>query len=80
MNPPYLELSVIKPAVNPGGDVNSLIYREVIRIFRDGKVDRKFDYVCQTDGIDKTYILSPMGKKMLDAVAFSSEKEHSEND
>lgn len=79
MNPPYLEVSVIKPAVNPGGDIGSLIYREIIRIFRNGKVERKYDYICQEDGFEKAYILNPIGKKMLDYIAFK-DKEIESND
>lgn len=79
INPPYVEVSVIKPAANPGGDIDSLIYREVIRIFRNGKVERKYEYICQTDSFDRAYILNPMGKKMLDYVTFK-DKEIMEND
>ena len=78
-NPPYVEMSVIKPAVNPGGDINSLIYRQIIRIFRNGKVDKRYDYLCQQDGFNGVYILNPMGKKMLDSVIYA-DKEIEVND
>jgi hypothetical protein len=78
LNPPYVEISTVKPACNPGGDISSLIYHETIRIFRDGRIERKFPYICQTDEFEHAYILNPIGRKMLDYVTFKEAYEERE--
>lgn len=68
INPPYIETATIKPIF--AQSMNSLVYQEIIRIYRDGKVERFFPYNAREPIVDGTIVLNPVGKKMLDYIIF----------
>lgn len=66
LNPPYLETTIIKPIGQ--ANMESLIYKETIRYYRDGRVVRRFDYNSNNPPIDGAHILNPIGVKMVDYI------------
>lgn len=64
-NPLYLERSLYKP-IGVLSEMNSLINEQVVRYYRDGRVERKVLYTTEHQSVDNTTILSPFGVKMIE--------------
>lgn len=78
INPPYLETSTIKPAATQGS-LNSLVYQEILRIYRDGRVERRYPYHARIPIMDNTVVMNPIGKKMVDYIFFKDKSQESED-
>ncbi len=74
INPPQIETSTIKPVTHVG-DLRSLVYQEIIRIYRDGRIERRYPYHARQPICDNTVVLNPIGKKMVDYIIFKDEEE-----
>ena len=77
LNPSYLETTIVKPIGQ--ANMESLIYKETIRYYRDGRVVRRFDYNSNNPSFNGVNILNPIGVKMLDYVKKKRESVESED-
>lgn len=71
-NPLYLERSIIKP-IGLLNEMGSLVDFEVIRYYRDGRVEKRLDYTTCTEAVDGITALSPFGHKMIMEKIFGNE-------
>lgn len=63
-NPSYIQRTIVKP-VGLMGEMTSLITKEHIRYYRDGRVERKFSYIADPPAVNGISILNPFGHKMM---------------
>jgi hypothetical protein len=64
-NPLYLERIIFKP-IGLLNEMNSLIEYDIVRYYRDGRVERKSLYTAAPAVVDGTTILSPFGNKVIE--------------
>lgn len=68
-NPLYLERSIFKP-IGALSEMNSLIHEQIIRYYRDGRIERKAVYTTEHENVDGITILNAFGTKMFERKRF----------
>lgn len=62
-NPLYLDRSVVQP-IGANGETISLIKDEIIRYYRDGRVERRYRYIANPGILDGISALNAYGAKI----------------
>lgn len=62
-NPPYLETRLICPLSNIDQG-QSIIWEKIIRYYRDGSMETKYEYNASVPAADGKTIISPLGYKI----------------
>lgn len=78
-NPLYLERVIFKP-IGALNEMNSLVDSDIIRYYRDGRVEKKSVYTTNRPIVEGITILNAFGTKMMDAMKEKNAREDCEND
>jgi hypothetical protein len=78
-NPLYLERMIFKP-IGALNEMNSLIDCDIIRYYRDGRMEKKSTYTTNRPIVEGMTILNAFGTKMMDTVKNNLTKGDCEND
>ena len=63
-NPPYIERGVVKPVSFIDGGA-ALVWQLVIRYYRDGRIERKYEYNSIEPRIDGVPAISTLGYRII---------------
>lgn len=67
-NPLYLDRIILQP-VGTNGEIVSLIRKEIIRYYRDGRIERKNEYIASPSMVDGITSLNAFGAKVFRQVS-----------
>jgi hypothetical protein len=77
-NPPYIEQLIVKPLcfIDNG---QSLLWRKIIRHYRDGRVERKYMYNSMDNKIDNMSALGPLGYRIIEQIKYKNNQQEEAN-